>query len=875
MKSCDLPLRSRACAQGSSCSGARRWLFGAALAFTLLESQAQTIDDVRVSSQGQDAVARVTFNASVRFLQQQPTGAATLYRITFDLVAADETLVNQTAEESKRVAATGPMPEFTLSYAPSRGRRVKEMTLQLRAPAAVVARQGPSSRAIDIVFTGRAESPSTGSSVRQPLPAPTSTAESTAIPAAFDKRYTVTLQSVPVTELGQLQPVPGRFERYEVFASNSVVGGVTMTEVNLGYFATVEEAEAVRKSALDRFPQATVLDLVQRRQEMLRSTAAAVAASSTAPPLPLAAPLPAPAASSALPAFESVAPSSVAIAPSPVGSVEVEKRAAELMARAREALTARRYEVAVTLLNQLLLLPPNTFSREGQELIGLAFERAGDVRRARVEYELYLKLFPQGEGSQRVSQRLASLEGGPAAPVAGTTVVAEPPASAATPTTTRGNRFTGNVAQYYYGGKARSQSLVNLAAGIDQSTLTKTTESAIVTSVDLGARYANADSETRAVVRGTGSLNLVASSHSTSLLNAAYIDYKRNESGIAVRVGRQSSISGGLLGLFDGVSATYPVATGWKVDVMGGVPANPLVSAPSERLLAAMIEADGVFDRWGGDLYVIDQTTEGIANRRAVGLETRYSDDLFSIYSLLDYDALFRKVNAVSLQGSLQAPAQTTITLLVDSRKAPSLQMTNALISSGATSLKQLLQMQTLDQVRAAAEATTAQAKQGLVSVSRPISAKWQAAMDLRYSAIGALPAVGNFEATPATGAQYGATLQLTGSNLYSTRDINNFNLSVLTSPFFKGVQLSYSNLTGLRDNDVTLEPSLRYYTQRDNQGVKLNRISPGMRMSYRFSRRMSLLGEGIVEHSTTDGPSNNDTTNSVFFYIGYRYELF
>jgi hypothetical protein len=183
--------------------------------------------------------------------------------------------------------------------------------------------------------------------------------------------------------------------------------------------------------------------------------------------------------------------------------------------------------------------------------------------------------------------------------------------------------------------------------------------------------------------------------------------------------------------------------------------------------------------------------------------------------------------------------------------------------------------MQTLDEIRVAAEATSAQAKQALVSVSRPITAKWQLAMDLRYSAIGALPAVGDFEATPATGAQYGATLQLTGSNLYSPRDINNFNLSVLKSPFFKGAQLSYSNLTGLRDNDITLEPSLRYYTQRDNQGVRLNRISPGMRMSYRLSRRASILGESIVEHSTTDGPSNSDTTNSIFFYVGYRYELF
>lgn len=865
----------RAACRSASHSGGWRWLACALAALAALESRAQTIDDVAVVPQGADTVVRITFNATVRFLRQQPADASTLYRITFDLVAADETIVNQTSEESKRLGAAGPVPELTLTYAPVRGRRVRELTLQLRAPAAILARQGPSSRAIDIVFAGRGDQAPPPAAVPPTLVPPAPPAAVAPL-AATDKRYAVTLQRVPVSQLDQVQSVPSQFDRYEVFASNAVVDGVVVTEINLGYFPTAQAAEAVRQSALARFPQASVLDLAKRRDEMIRSTAAATPAPPTAAPAPTA---PASTAATTAAPARPAPPATAAVpaAPALVGTVEVESRAKELMALARQALAARRYEAAIDQFNQLLLLPPNSLSQEGQELVGLAWERAGDMRRARAEYELYMRLFPQSEGAQRVAQRLASLEGAPAGPVgsAASPDAAVAAAAAPAPASARANRFTGNIAQYYFGGRARSQSLVNLASGIDQATLTKTTESAIVTSVDLGARYATADSETRAVVRGTDSHNLVASSHNTSLLNAAYLDYKRNESGLAVRVGRQSSISGGLLGLFDGVSATYPVATGWKVDLMGGVPANPLISAPSERLLAAMVEADGIFDRWGGNVYVIDQTTEGIANRRAVGVETRYSDDLFSMYSLVDYDILFRKVNAVSLQGSFQAPAQTTVTLLVDSRKAPSLQMTNALISSGATSLKQLLQMQTLDEIRVAAEATSAQAKQALVSVSRPITAKWQLAMDLRYSAIGALPAVGDFEATPATGAQYGATLQMTGSNLYSPRDINNFNLSVLKSPFFKGAQLSYSNLTGLRDNDITLEPSLRYYMQRDNQGVRLNRISPGMRMSYRLSRRASILGESIVEHSTTDGPSNSDTTNSIFFYVGYRYELF
>jgi len=712
-----------------------RWLAALWLAAFAMAAQAQTIDDVQLLAQGDDMVARVTFNATVRFLQQSPTTPATLYQIGWELVAADEAVVNQSTDESRRIAAQGSVPEITLTYAVAKGKRAKTLTLELGAAAAVSTRQGPSSRSIDIVFAGLAGA----------------------------------------------------------------------------------------------------------------APAAPAGATATAPP-------PAGAASAV------------------VASPEIEAQAAPLLERARAALAARQNEDAVTALNQLLLLPPNSSSQQAQELVGVVWERLGNTDRARTEYELYLRLYPQG--ADRVRQRLATLTGEAvaAAPAGQAASGAEP--AAAKPATAR-NRFNGNIAQYYYGGKARTQSLVNLPAGIDQSTLSQTTESAIVTSVDVGARFEGTDSDTRAVLRGTNSINLSSASHAQSLLSAAYVDYKRNESGLSLRVGRQSAISGGLLGLFDGASLTYPVSQGWKFDLMGGAPSNPLVNAPQERMAAAMVEADGLLDHWGGDAYVIDQTTQGITNRRALGVEVRYSGDTFSTYTLLDYDLLFHKLNAFSLQGSAQVPGQTTVTLLVDSRNAPSLDLTNALISTGATSLKQLLQTQSLAQVRADAIATTARARQALLSASRPINQSWQLAVDLRYSEVGATPAVGNFEAMPATGAQYGTTLQLTGSNLYSKHDISNFNLSLLHAPTFKGTQVSYGNLSAFSNNDFTLEPTLTYYQQHDNMDVHLHRAGLGLRGTWRLSRRASMLGEGVYEHTHTEAPLNHDTTNSIFFYVGYRYDLF
>lgn len=561
---------------------------------------------------------------------------------------------------------------------------------------------------------------------------------------------------------------------------------------------------------------------------------------------------------------------------------EIDVKALAELDKAREAMAAKQNDRATEILNRLLRLPPNAASQDAQELVGLAWERVGDVTRARTEYELYLKLFKTGDGADRVTQRLAAIDAAGKPVAAAGTAAAAPATPAPKPNQ---KSLNGNIAQYYFGGKARSQSLVNLPSGIDQSTLTKTTESALVTSLDLGGRYAWEDADLRFTVRGTGATNLAKSSRNASSVNAAYVDYRQPSSGLALRMGRQSAINGGLLGLFDGLSVTYPLQQqGMRVNVMGGVPANTLVSAPSQRLGAAMLELDNITEHWGGNIYYLGQTTEGYLNRSALGTEIRYSDDVGSAYALLDYDTRFQALNALSVQGSMQGSGQTTYTVLLDTRRAPTLELNSALISAvfdqgQAATLKNLLARMTLDEAMDAARKTSAIARQLMFSVSRPLSEKWQATSDFRYSDIGALPAVGSFEATQATGAQYGLTLQLTGSNLYSKRDINNFNLSVLSTPMFNGVQLAYNNLTSILDNTVTVEPSIRVYSQRDAQEGTLMRVSPGIRLSYRLSKKASIMGESMLEHSKstnkTSAGLNNDTINSVFFYFGYRYDLF
>lgn len=794
-----------------------RWLRLAVLAVAFLAgaASAQTLDEIDARTQGDQRVLRVRFNASVRFVQLVPAGTADLYTLRFEFTGTDDPVLRQTNDEFRRVPAADGLPALSLTYVAEPASRLKQITVRLAAPWPLLARQGPNARSIELLL----RTPTVAAA------APAASASAPASPAA--RRYALQLQTVPKAERDRIRPVPMELRDYEASTSEAVIDGVPSLVVTVGGFATREDAQAALDTVIPRFPGARIVELA------------------------------------------GAAIDTTAVTTTAAGTPEVEAQAAPLMAQAREAIAAKRADDAVAALERLLRLPPNSQSVAAQELIGNAWELAGNPARARVEYSLFLKLYPQSDAAPRVAQRLAAVGGPPPAPAAATAT--ETARTAEAPKT-----FSGSIAQYYYGGKAKNTSLVNIATGIDRATLSRTTESAIVTSMDLAARFAGDGHETRAVLRGSTSANLLSTSHSSSSIGAAYVEHRRGASGLAVRAGRQSPISGGLLGLFDGVSLAVPVA-GVKLDVMGGVPAGGLVSSPDERLYAVVVEADQFLDRFGGNFYLLDQTTQGITNRRALGSELRYAGDAWSSDLLADYDTVFSQLNALSLHTSFQAGAQTTVTVLVDARRAPSLQLTNALISSGASSLRDLLAKgQTIDDIRRAAVDTSAIARQWLVSVSRPVSERWQFAGDLRYSAVGALPKVGDFDATPATGAQYSLSAQLTGTNLYSKRDISNFNLSAMRTPFFDGLQVSYNNLTGIGDSgDLTVEPSLRLYTQRSKLDEKLLRIGPGIRLSYKASARASLLGEMLYERSRTDGPTNHDSSQSVFFYVGYRYELF
>ncbi len=858
-------------------------------------ARADHLDDVELLLAGDNPVIRINFNVQVQYLRHVPEREGDLVQIFLRVLSSDA--APPITDESWTTPASKVSPRFTVTYPLETGTQTRRLLVQFSSPVRFKARQGRDSRSIEMVLL-----PSAAPIAKKPAPAPapmpapkpSSTPKPTPKPAAEPAvvakgNFAILLDTFPTPEQAQNAPVPEELAGYNPFVTKSAIADMTLYDRSIGYFGSRESAEIVRERVLKRFPNARIVEtaavatVAPDLPAVPRATPAAPVVSAPGktpaptPQEPLGIPVaPPPIAAPGLatpPAPPGKAPPTATVTPSPVAaqpptasaaSAEVELQASQLMDNGRRAILGEKYEDAINAFNQLLVLPPNTQSQEAQELIGLARERIGQVEKAKAEYELYLKLYPEGEGARRVLERIAVLGIAPAEAPKGARQAPEPVEIRAPI-----RSFYGSFSQYYYDGSTKAETAFNTPTTVDRATLTSKDLSAIVTNADLNARFRSQESDIKLVVRDTNTWSLIDTSPSRNRLDAAYVDYRGLQNPLSLRLGRQNGVSGGILGRFDGAIAGYGLSKNWRVNAVAGTPVD--YSIDSKRYFYGLnVDVERIATYWSGNAYVINQMVDGIADRRAVGGEVRFFKSGSSLYSVIDYDTLFDKLNIATLQGTVQTQGLTTFTFLLDQRKAPTLATTNAVFGQPTTSISTLLQTQTEDQLRQQALGLTADVKQVLVSVTTPVSKSWQVGADFRMTNVGPLPAVNDIPATPGTGNIYGYTLQAIGNNLYSKRDFSVISATYLEGATYHGENLAYNNLTGIGVK-WTVEPSIHWYTQRDDMDTRINRYSATLKLSYLWKQSISFEGEYDVENSITESPIQREEAVHQFFYLGYR----
>jgi hypothetical protein len=557
-------------------------------------------------------------------------------------------------------------------------------------------------------------------------------------------------------------------------------------------------------------------------------------------------------------------------------SPEVETAASELLSKANAAYEQGSYEASLESLGLLLNMPSNSSSRKAQELAGRARLQGGDRVRARSEFELFLKLYPVGEDSDQVKQLLANLP----APVVNLKAK-----QAVEPTSTT----TGSLSVFYYGGQSNVRSIdfqnspiSGLPVLQSANTLAATDQKQIQTNVDLNWRYRDADNDMRLVVRDMYNRDLLPNRPQVNRLSALYFEQRSLINGTSYRIGRQSPNGGGVLYRFDGIQAGYAFAPKWKINGVAGVPTDVLLDTKRKFYgLSVDAEAEALTKALSGNVYVVQQTIDSEVDRRSVGTEVRYFDGGLSMSGQMDYDQILKGLNIVTMQGTWQLPDTTVYNIMADRRATPIRSLGNVLFFQDPTLLVQarrisdLLGTTTLANLRDQVNSVTAMQNQAMFGFTTPLSSTWQAGANINYTNVGEIKPVAvilpNGQAS--TGNLWSLGGQLIGTNIYSNKDTHVFNASALKGPTYKGMLLSYNNLTGIREN-TQLETGLRYYGQSENTGIKTTRITPSIRMTYRASQAISLVSEITYEIAHRNGPLVIEKSSRSTYYVGGRYDF-
>lgn len=530
---------------------------------------------------------------------------------------------------------------------------------------------------------------------------------------------------------------------------------------------------------------------------------------------------------------------------------------AKSMEEARQAMANNNYIQAIALYLKILKYPPNSYSQDALEYLGVARERNGNLALARNTYNDYLKRYPQGEGTERVRQRLVGL------------VTAQAPERKKLPDKQRplapaGWNVYSSLSQYYRNDSTASNGSSPIA-----------TQSALTTNLDVAGQLRRSDYALRTRFSG-GYLNDFLNDSKKDLLNisslyidaAAYHDWSG-------RLGRQSQTSGGVLGRFDGLSLGYRLNPFFKLNAVSGYPVD--LMAPDRinsdtSFYGFNFDLGSFANTWNFNAFAIEQTSQGLLDRRALGGEIQYVLRNYSVFGLLDYDIAFNVLNTAMLLGNWTFADNATLNFVAARGKNPTLTLRNALIGQGTTSLAVLSQSFSEAEMQALAKDRTPDSTNYTLHFSYPLNAKLFVDSDLNLSTISSTPASGGVEAMPAD------------------RD-NSFGLQLIAYGLIKQGDMG---IFGMRQNNnstsdtTSLKLLLRYpiaawrlrpWFRIDRRryavdGTRQWMLAPGFRATYQWRRRLQLEAEAGGEWSMHDAAGTTDKYKEFYFSLGYRVEF-
>ena len=558
--------------------------------------------------------------------------------------------------------------------------------------------------------------------------------------------YSVNLESARTPFAAATVQAAAHSQGVQAYVSQAVVDGVPWYRLRIGPFATRAAADAALRSALATYPHAWVTE----------EAAPAVLAGAPATVAPIAATMP---------------------TDPPLPDAERDR----LLREARVALAGHHFPQALDLLTRLVRQPEYPGRAEAQELLGLTRERAGQLAAAQAEYREYLRRYPNGAAASTVRMRLQLL------------------ATATLPSRGLG-RYRATAGRRYSANGGASLSYVYSRNQIRLAGATPTTNStgAAIVYGDLLLRDHGNRYDVSAHADGGYSRNVnapVPGSPGQDQVSAAYGEVSDRRLGWTARLGRQTVATVGTAGLFDGLYLGYRPNGSWTVSGAVGLPAYTSYSSPTahDRFGTVAAEYRTPGDAWTFDAYALDETDPVATERRSVGLQARYTSLARTGVLLVDYDLVFKQLNAATLIGNTKIGSAWIIGVDLDHRRSPLMGLSNALIGQNTVDLRTLALLYTPSQLRQMALDRTATSNAAVISANRGFGAHWQVIADLSALELSGTPGSFGVAATRSTGLDKNVSLQLAGTSLLQAGDLQLVGLRYDDSPTIRSETVSWN----------------------------------------------------------------------------------
>jgi hypothetical protein len=554
------------------------------------------------------------------------------------------------------------------------------------------------------------------------------------------------------------------------------------------------------------------------------------------------------------------------------------------MDEARYAIRKNRYSEAIALLQKVLKFPENRYSADAQEMLGEARQKAGQTAQARAEFEEYLRRYPNGDGTARMTQRLGSLAGGgnppPPGRLRGSVGGAEEPAGAGVNTGMRQSiwSMSGSISSFYIRDDSYN-TLKNIAIAPNPSAdpdAHRVHQDTFLTNFDLRGSVDNEQTRTKFKLAGSDEHRLRPDQPDVDRygISSAYIETTLKEWDVTARFGRQTRNTGGVIGRFDGGVVSWQATDIFRLNAVGGATAWSRYDAPfkdGRYLVGASIDVARVIDGLDTSIFAIQQNDRWLLDRRAIGGEFRYFNHDISALGMIDYDIHFQRLNAAILSGSWTFEDKSILSGTIDHRRVPYLSSWNALQGQPYLTLFDMLRFNSEQDVRRFAIDRTPVYESAMASYSRPLNENFSVNVDATVTRLSGTIASGGVDGTVPSGTEYYLSGQLIGSNVFRPGDM------------FSGA-VRYANLSDSQvyfvdlnsgypwNDDIRISPRLRAgYRSGKLISLKETTILPSLLIDYRLTKNLLLEGEIGTKWIWSSADGVRSTTKDLYLTLGLR----